>query len=290
MASDGMVLGGTAMIGAVAGAVAGAVLAGQCFATRDPEAQVEKKKAPAPVQAAPTTDAVNFRHETHGVKTITFGDRDDAACYALVQKAFYVEDGKYMVVQRAGETVVALSKVAPGETLTVYDDDRTWKAVSDGLRKDGNEKFKAAGQSNKRADYVKALKLWREAAYVVPPTADADAVSTKCLALNNCAQVALKLGNNAACLAMCDDILAMEAGNVKALYRRGCAAHKLGPKELPRLESAQRDLAAAVDAAAQSSVTPAFVAGIKKELEEVEKNLKKAQDAKNVKLSSSTLD
>ena len=161
---------------------------------------------------------------------------EDAAAVAAVRAAAGAT-AEQLLGLRKGQRAVAMtfSAVEEGDCLAVDVLEEGWRAASDRLRKQGNARFLAGNQTGSLKEFAEALKLYRKAYEAAPADGGEEAVAFMCLAKNNCAQICLKWDRFTDCRAVCADILSKDPSNIKALYRRGVAAKKLGPNNLAML-------------------------------------------------------
>mmetsp|Transcript_22395 Transcript_22395/g.45273 ORF Transcript_22395/g.45273 Transcript_22395/m.45273 type:complete len:352 (-) Transcript_22395:239-1294(-) len=133
----------------------------------------------------------------------------------------------------------------------------------------GNEAFKGGDYKRAVDKYEKALRFIELGGF-----AGEDAVQAQTLSCHlNCAMCFLKLQKPEQCRKKCNDALAMDAGNVKALFRRGCANLALGDADKAEADLKEAEKKSPDDVAVKKEL--AKVAAYRKKQAGREKDLAK---------------
>eukprot|EP00754_Rhynchopus_humris_P048491 Rhum_TRINITY_DN7820_c0_g1::Rhum_TRINITY_DN7820_c0_g1_i1::g.24822::m.24822 len=251
-------------------------------ATAPPAAAAAATASPNTARAVKTTTVTPAAGGS--AVTVAWVQGEDAAAVAAVRAAAGATPEQLLGL-RKGQRAVAMTfaAVEEGDCLAVDVLEEGWRAASDRLRKQGNARFLAGNQTGSLKEFAEALKMYRKAYEAAPADGGEEAVAFTCLAKNNCAQICLKWDRFTDCRAVCADILSKDPSNIKALYRRGVAAKKLGPNNLAMLNESATDLEKAVLLAPGQSLE----ADVRRELQEVKELIAKLQPTQ---LSTAELD
>eukprot|EP01059_Diplonema_ambulator_P031682 TRINITY_DN5896_c0_g1_i2.p1 TRINITY_DN5896_c0_g1~~TRINITY_DN5896_c0_g1_i2.p1 ORF type:complete len:282 (+),score=69.58 TRINITY_DN5896_c0_g1_i2:126-971(+) len=210
---------------------------------------------------------------------VVIRENDEVEAWQRLRKELGVSEQGYMVVKREGKIVrFRYSDLKDKESLEVETQSNDWVEVSNQLRKDGNTKFSLGNTTSRKAEYLEALRLYQQAYAILPPDGGEQAVSMRCLAKSNCAQVCLKLESYKFARQICTEVLEDDPRNLKTLYRRGLAARKCVPRTLANLTAALQDLEAAVEIA--NATQNDLIGDIRKEHNEVRQAIESMQPTK----------
>eukprot|EP01061_Rhynchopus_euleeides_P041548 TRINITY_DN7261_c0_g2_i1.p1 TRINITY_DN7261_c0_g2~~TRINITY_DN7261_c0_g2_i1.p1 ORF type:complete len:305 (+),score=116.11 TRINITY_DN7261_c0_g2_i1:139-1053(+) len=288
VSSDHLVLGCTALVGAVVGGGAYTCLSSATKA--GPAVAKAAAKVPSSI-LEPAVTVGSEGGDQAGSKTVTvkrgtesveivWKPGKDVAVWRQLRTNFSVDTARVMELKQGSETVAVYDDVESGAVITLDLQDSLWRDASNQLRKEGNERFTRGNQTSDISQYIEALKLYRRAYQLLPPDGGDDASHLFCLAKSNCAQICLKCNMLTDCRAVCSEVLKKDPRNTKALYRRGVAAKRLGPNNLGMLQEALNDFKQALEISAQNSD---LAGDIRRERDEVQQLLTRLMPAQETK-------
>lgn len=134
--------------------------------------------------------------------------------------------------------------------------------AAESLRELGNRRFRDGG-------YVVASALYKKAVFFIPAEDNGKraekATACRVACKSNMAACCLKLEDYTECISLCEDVLAIDAGSAKALYRKSVALRGLG-----QAEEAEKILREAAEADPSN-------AAVKRQVDEIEWMRRKAQ-------------